>query len=124
MHLFLAHHLHRAIHQIADDGFDIAAHVADLGELGGLDLDEGRIGQLGQPAGDFGFAHPGRADHQNILGGNFVAQFRRHPHPPPAVAQGNGHGALGGILADDVLVQFLSDFSGVISDMRGYRFDG
>jgi hypothetical protein len=31
--------------QVADDGVHVLAHIAHLGELGGLDLDEGRIGQ-------------------------------------------------------------------------------
>ena len=31
---------------------------------------------------------------------------------PPAVAQGNGHSSLGFVLADDVFVQFLNNFSG------------
>src|SRR3546814_5796372 len=30
---------------VANDGVDIAAHVADFSELGGFDLDEGGIGQ-------------------------------------------------------------------------------
>ena len=107
-----AHHLHRTIHQIADDRLDIAPDIADFGELGGFHLQKGRIGQLGQSPGDLGLADTGRPDHQNVLGGDFVAQLRRYPHPPPAVAQGNGHGALGSILTNDVLVQFLDDFSG------------
>ena len=60
VHFLLAHHLDRHVHQVADDGFDIATDIADLGELGRLDLDEGRIGQSCQAAGDLGFADPGR----------------------------------------------------------------
>jgi geranylgeranyl pyrophosphate synthase len=36
--------------QVADDLLDVAADIADLGELGGLDLDERGLGQLGQAA--------------------------------------------------------------------------
>jgi hypothetical protein len=42
----------RHFDQIAHDLLDVAADIADLGELGGLDLDEGRAGKLGQPAGN------------------------------------------------------------------------
>ena len=41
----VAHLLDRGIGQVADDGLDVLADVADLGELGRLDLDEGRVGQ-------------------------------------------------------------------------------
>ncbi len=42
--------------EVADHRLDVAADVADLGVLRGLDLDEGRLGELGQPAGDLGLA--------------------------------------------------------------------
>ena len=73
-------------------------------------LDEGRIGQARQAAGDFGFAHAGGADHENVLGRDFGAQLFRHLLPAPAVAQGNGDGAFGILLADDVAVQLGDDF--------------
>jgi hypothetical protein len=63
----LAQHLQRGIGQVADDRLDVAADVADFGELGGFDLDERRVGQLGQATGDFGLADAGRADHQDVL---------------------------------------------------------
>ena len=47
VHLLHAHHLDRGVGQVADDRIDIAADVADLGELGRLDLDERRVGQPG-----------------------------------------------------------------------------
>jgi hypothetical protein len=46
---------------------DVAADIADLGELGRLDLQERRLRQLGQPAGDLGLAAAGGADHQDVL---------------------------------------------------------
>ncbi|MNN30082.1 hypothetical protein D3C81_1437180 [compost metagenome] len=110
--LLLAEHLKRGIGQIADDRLDITAHVADFGELGRFDLDERRVGQLGQAAGDFGLADAGRADHQDVLRGHFGAQLGGELHAPPAVAQGDGHGALGVVLADDVAVEFVDDLAG------------
>ncbi len=41
--LFFAHHVDGYLDQVAHDGFDVAAHVADLGELGGFDLQERRV---------------------------------------------------------------------------------
>ena len=104
--------LDRGFHQVADDGVDIAADVADFGELGRLDLDEGRVGEPRQAPRDFGLADAGRADHQNVLRRDFLAQRFRHLLAPPAVAQGDRHRALGGGLADDVLVEFVDDFFG------------
>jgi hypothetical protein len=112
--ILLAQHLERGIGQVADDRLDVTADVADFGELGGFDLDERRVGQLGQAAGDFGLADTGRADHQDVLRGDFGAQLGRQLHAPPAVAQGNGDGALGVVLADDVAVEFVDDLAGVM----------
>ena len=108
---------HRAEHV---DGADVvvvssAIDVADFGELGRFDLDEGRIGQPRQTAGDFGLADAGRADHQDVLGRDFLTQRFGHLRPSPAVAQRNGDRLLGVLLADDVLVQFGHDFR------RGHR---
>ncbi len=97
LHRPLAARLDGHLDQVADDGFDIAADVADLGELGRLDLDEGRIGQAGQAAGNLGLADAGRADHQDVLGGDLLAQRLGHLGTPPAVAQGDGHRLLGGL---------------------------
>src|SRR5690606_2042129 len=96
----------------ADDGFNIAAHVADFRELCGFNLDEGRVGQLRQPAGDLGLADPGRPDHEDVLGNDFVAQRLGHLLTAPAIAQRDSHGTLGLLLPDDMLVEFGDDFSG------------
>ena len=60
----LAFLLDSHLHQVAHDRIDVLADIADLGELGGFDLDEGRVGQMGQTARDLGLADAGRADHQ------------------------------------------------------------
>ena len=60
--------------QVADDGVDVLADVADLGELGRLDLDEGRVGQPRQAARDLGLAHAGGPDHQDVLRRDLAAQ--------------------------------------------------
>ena len=98
--------------EVADDLLDVAADIADLGELGGLDLEERRIGELGQPPRDLGLADPGRPDHQNVLRQHLFAQIAGELQPPPAVAQRDRHRALGVGLADDEAVEFGDDFTG------------
>jgi len=67
----------RDLDQIADDLLDVAADIPDLGELGGLDLDERRARELCQSSRDLGFANAGWPDHQNVFGQHFLAQGAR-----------------------------------------------
>ena len=67
----------RDLDEVADDLLDVAADIADLGELGGLDLDERRAGELRQPARDLGLADAGRPDHQDVLRQHLLAQACR-----------------------------------------------
>jgi hypothetical protein len=99
------------IHQIADDAVDVAPDIADLGELRRLDLQEGRLGQLRQTTADLGLAHPCRPDHQDVLRIDLVAQIVAQLLAPPAVAHGDGDGALRVLLADDVAVKLRDDFA-------------
>ncbi len=109
-HGFLAGVLDRRLGQVANDGVHVAADVADFGELGRLDLDEGRMGEPRQAPRDFGLADAGRADHQDVLRRDFGAQRLGDLDAAPAVAQGDRHGALGARLADDMLVELGNDF--------------
>ena len=97
--------------QVADDRLDVAPDVADLGELRGLDLDERRLGELRQPARDLGLSDAGRADHDDVLGRDLVAQLLRHLLAAPAVAQRDRDRALGLALADDVAVELRDDLA-------------
>ena len=81
--------------QVADDRVDVAADVADLGELGRLDLDERRVGEPREPARDLGLADAGRADHQDVLRRDLLAQRLGDLLAPPAVAQRDRDRALG-----------------------------
>ena len=103
--LLFAHHVDGDLHQVADHRLHIAAHIADFGELRGLHFQKRRVGQLGQPARNLRFAHARRPDHDDVLGHDLFGEIGRQLLPAHAVAQRNGHGALGGLLADDVLVQ-------------------
>jgi hypothetical protein len=96
--------------EVTDNRFDIAAHVTDLGKLGGLDLDERRVGQTCQPARDFGLANTSGSDHQDILRRDLLAQRLGDLRAPPAVAQRNRHGLLGLALTNDMFVQFVNNF--------------
>ena len=111
----LARLLDRGLDQIAHDRVDVAPDVADLGELGRLDLDERRVGEPREPARDLGLADAGRADHQDVLRRDLLAQRLGDLLPAPAVAQRDRDRALGAVLADDVLVELVDDF------LRGHR---
>ena len=114
-HLFALHVAHQAdagLEQVAHDLVDVAADIADLGEFGGLDLDEGRAGELGEAARDLRLADAGRADHQDVLGQHLLAHLLVELLAPPAIAQGDGDGALGVALADDVAVELGDDLAG------------
>ena len=107
----VADHGHGLLDQVAHDLVDVAADIADLGELGRLDLQEGRLGQPRQAPGDLGLADPGRADHQDVLRRDLVADGFRRVLAAPAVAQRHGHGALGLHMADDEAVEFGDDLA-------------
>ena len=101
----------RNFHQIADDLFDVAADIADLGELGGLDLQERSAGELGKSARNLGLADAGRPDHQDVLRQHLLAHLVVELQPAPAVAQRDRDRALGVVLTDDEAVEFGDDFA-------------
>ena len=121
--LLLARQRDGDLDQVAHDLLDVAADIADLGELGRLDLEERRAGELGEPAGDFGLADAGRPDHQDVLRQHLLAQPVVELQPPPAVAQRDRDGALGVVLADDEAVELGNDFAGEKSVMSVARAD-
>ncbi len=107
----LAHHVDGDIHQVADHRFHVAAHIAHFGELAGFHFQEGRIGQPRQAPRQFRLADAGGADHEDVLGHHLFGHLRRQFLAADAIAQGDGHGALGLGLADHVLVQLAHDFA-------------
>ena len=110
--LLLAHQLHALLHQVADHRVDVPADVADLGELRRLHLDERRVSETSEPARDLRLPDARRSDEDDVLRHHFVAQLGRDAETPPPVAQGDGDGALGGVLADDIAVELRDDFAG------------
>ena len=64
-----------------------------------------------------------KADHEDVLGRDFMAQGLGHLLAAPAVAQGDGDGALGLGLAHHVLVEFGDDFRrGHVHDHIGFLY--
>ena len=107
----VAHHVDGELDQVADHRLDVAADVADFGELRGFDLDERRMRQLGQPPRDLGLADAGRTDHQDVLGRHVLGQIGRQLLAAQAIAQRDRHGALGLGLPDHVLVELGDNFT-------------
>ena len=110
--LLFTHQADADFDEVADDLFDVTADIADFGELRGFDLDEGSASELGEAAGDFRLADAGRANHQDVLGHDFVAQLRLELLAAPTIAQCDRHGALGLMLADNIAVEFGNDLAG------------
>ena len=110
--LALAHLRDRDLDQVAHDLLDVAADVADLGELGRLDLEERRAGKPRQAARNLGLADAGRADHQDVLRQHFLAQPLVELHAAPAIAQRDRDRALGVALPDDEAVELGNDLAG------------
>src|SRR4029079_16488254 len=109
--LYVAHQADAGLKQVAHDLVDVPADIADFGEFGGFDLDEGRAGKLGEAARDLRLADAGRADHQDILRQHLLAHLLVELLAPPAISQGDGDGALGVALADDVAVELGDDLA-------------
>ncbi|MNV50762.1 hypothetical protein D3C71_1427890 [compost metagenome] len=110
--LLFTHEADADLDKITDDLFDVAADITDFGEFCRLDLDERRAGELSETTGDFRLADTGRADHQDVLRHDFIAQALVELVTTPAVTQRNCNGALGIMLADDVAIEFGNDFAG------------
>ena len=103
----IAHHAHRHLDKIADHRLDVPADVADLGELGRLDLDERCVDDLGEPPCDLRLAHAGRTLHDDVLGRDLVAQSLRKLRTAISVAQGDRDRLLRRVLSDDVSVKLF-----------------
>ena len=101
----------RDLDEIADDLLDIAADIADLGELRRLDLEERRAGELREAARNLGLAAAGWPDHQDVLRQHLLAHRAFEAQAAPAVAQRDRDGALGILLADDETVELGNDLA-------------
>ena len=103
------HHVDRNVHQLAHHRFDVAADVADLGELRCLDLEKRRTREPRETARDLGFAHARRTDHDDVVRHDLVADLFGRLRAPPAVTHRDGNGFFGGFLTHDVAIQLGDD---------------
>src|SRR5262249_4808297 len=107
----LSNHVDAELDEIAHHRLDVAADIADLGELRRFDLDDRRLREPRQPARDLGLADAGRPDHQDVLRRDLFGELRRELLPARAVAQRDRHRAFRCRLADDVLVELGDDLA-------------
>ena len=106
-----AHHTHGCLYEIPHDGFNVASDISDLCELRRLDLEKGRTDETGKAAGDLRFADTRRADHEDVLRNDVLAHIGIELPAAPAVAQGDGDGALRFLLADNIFIQFCNNLA-------------
>ena len=107
----LPHHLDGAVDEIADHAFHVATDVAHLGELRRFDLDERRAGELRESSRDLRLPHAGRADEDDVVRRDLVADGFGRLLPAPAISQRDGDGLLRIGLPDDVPVELCDDLA-------------
>ena len=107
-----SNHADSHLHEIAHHGLDVSTDVADLGEFTRFDLGKGSLGQAGQASRNLRLADTGRTDHEDVLRQDFLGHFRLELLATPAIAQCDGHGTLGVVLADDIFVELGNDLPG------------
>ena len=106
-----AHHVDRALDEVAHHRLDVAADVADLGELRRLDLDERRAGELRETAGDLRLPDAGGADEDDVVRRDLFADRFGRALAAPAIAQRDGDGLLRVRLSDDVAIELGDDLT-------------
>ena len=100
----------RRLNQLEQDVFDILAHIAGLGQRGGVRNGERHIQHLGQRLGQQRLAGAGGAQHQHIgLLQLHIAVLAGQDALIVVVDRDSQH-LLGGILPDDILIQTRLDF--------------
>ena len=106
-------------------GFPVTGGVEVPAEVAAIEIDHSRIdgpedvrslgirsaGEAGQPTRDLRLPHPGRADQDDVLRHDLVAEIVRELPTSPAVSNCDGDGAFGVVLAYDIAIQFGNDFS-------------
>ena len=106
-----AHHVDRALDEVAHHRLDVASDVADFGELRRLDLDERRAGELGEATGDLRLPHARRADEDDVVRRDLLANRFGRALAAPAVAQRDRDRLLRVGLPDDVAIELRRDLT-------------
>src|SRR6266571_441125 len=105
----------RRLEQLQDDVLHVLSDVAGLGEGGGVHDREGDGEESGQGLGEQRLARPRRPDQEDVGLGELdlvLAPLLRDLDALVVVVNGDGQLLLGGVLADDVLVEELLDLVG------------
>src|SRR5690606_25114565 len=112
--LALGHVEVRRLQQAHQDVLDILAHVARLGQRGRVDDGKGHAQGSRERLREQRLAHTGRADQQDVrlIELDLVPAGRLLVDPLVVVVDGDGEGALGVLLTDDVLVERFLDLAG------------
>ncbi len=106
--------------QVAHHVFDVAAHIAGLGELGGIGLDERHADQVGRAADQEGLPDAGGAEEDDVLLGvvrRFLA-FQGQAHMVVVVAEGDAEDLLGLVLLDDEAVEVILNLARFIFELE------
>ena len=103
------------LQQSHEDVLHVLAHVASLGEDGGIGDGEGNVEHPGDGACQQGLARAGLADedHVRFLDFHLVGKHLL-ANAFVMVVDGHGQSALGFILADDVLIKEILDLLGLL----------
>ena len=100
----------RRLQELEDDVLHVLAHVAGLGERGGVGHREGDVENARQCLSEKRLAAPCRSDQQDIrLGELHVVVLRVVVQAFVVVVHGDGQHTLGAILTDDVVVEDGAD---------------
>ena len=104
----------RGLDQLEQDVFHVLAHVAGLGQGGGVRHGEGHLQNAGQGLGQQGLAAAGGAQHDDV-GFLQLHPFRVAHAADALIVVVNGHRQVlfGQLLPDDVLVQHVLDLGGL-----------
>jgi hypothetical protein len=107
------------LNQLEENVLHVLAHVSGLGEGGGVGDGERHVEHLGQRLGQVGLAATGGAEHQDVGFGQLnglttgVAGLIAGLDALVVVVDGDCQRLLRGVLADDVVLQELTDLSGL-----------
>ena len=100
------------VQELADHHLDILAVVAGLRVLGRVGDDERDVEAARQRARDVRLARAGRAQQQHVrLLDQALSRRGRLAAPFEVVVRGDGDGALGAVLADDVAIEIVVDLT-------------
>ena len=101
------------VQELQQQVLHVLAHVAGLGQRGGVADGEGDVENAGQGLGQQGLAGAGGADHEDVRLVDLDLARLGAVHEPLVMAMhGHGQDLLGPLLPDDVLVQVFDQFPG------------